>query len=163
MSVFNQFSYVLISAVVLVASVALLRRYNVDRRMIAVFTVAVIALSVSGALLLRPGNSDVDSVQMARETINNGKPTLLEFFSNYCAGCLAVRPAVDLLAAEFEQELNVVRIDIHSELGREIRQEWGFTYTPEFILLDRNGQEVWREHTLPTREQLATFALNIAS
>jgi thiol-disulfide isomerase/thioredoxin len=163
MNVFNQFSYVLISSAVLIASLIVLRRYNVDRRLMSAVGIAIVVLSVSAALILRPGLSDVDSLQMAQATFRNGKPTLLEFFSNYCAGCLAVRPAVDLLAAEFEEDINIVRIDIHTDFGREIRQEFGFSYTPEFILLDHNGQEIWREHVLPTREQVIAIVLNAAA
>jgi thiol-disulfide isomerase/thioredoxin len=151
---FNQYSYILISLIVIVASVGLLLRYVADRRIIAGAAAILITLSIAGHFLLRPGFSDVDTVSAAQATLRNGRPTMIEFFSNYCASCLALRPAVDLLVKDIKDEYNVLRIDIHTDFGRELRQNLQFTYTPEFVLFDTSGQEVWRGHTLPPRELL---------
>ena len=158
MQILNQFSYVIISAIVLLASIVLMRRYGINRRLMSAVVGALVVFSLSSFFLLRPGVSDVDSASSMRTMIENGKPTLLEFFSNYCAGCLALRPAVDLLASDIESEFNILRIDIHTDLGREIRNQFGFTFTPEFVLFDNTGQEIWRDHTLPPREQVNALA-----
>lgn len=155
-NIFNQYSYILISLIVIAASIGLLLRYVSDRRVIAGTTVILITLSIAGNFLLRPGFSDVDSVSATQATLRNGRPTLIEFFSNYCASCLALRPAVDLMVKDIKDEYNVLRIDIHTEFGRELRQNFQFTYTPEFILFDTSGEEVWRGHTLPPPELLST-------
>ena len=52
-------------------------------------------------------------------------------------------------------EFNILRIDIHTDFGRELRNRFGFTATPEFVLFDGSGREVWRAHTPPAPEQLA--------
>jgi thiol-disulfide isomerase/thioredoxin len=158
MTIFNQYSYVLISFAVVLVSVLLLWRYAVDRRIVVAAAVSFVALSMTGYFLLRPGASDVDSASQAQITLQNGKPTFLEFFSNYCAGCLALRPRVDLITNEIADEYNVLRIDIHTDFGRELRQSLRFTYTPEFILFDSTGQEVWRDHTIPPIEQILVLA-----
>ena len=161
MPIFNQYSYVLISLVIVGISIVLLWRYAVDRRVITAVAFSFTLLSVGGYLLLRPGLSDVDSVNQAQSTLQNGKPTFLEFFSNYCAGCLALRPRVDLITNEIADEYNILRIDIHTDFGRELRQNFQFTYTPEFILFDDMGQEVWRDHTIPPLEQIQALAPNL--
>jgi hypothetical protein len=61
---------------------------------------------------------------------------------------------VDGIVEEIGEEFNILRIDIHTPLGRELRPRIGFTYTPEFVLFDSAGQEVWRDHTPPSHEQL---------
>ena len=160
MNILNQFSYVLISLAIIAASLLVLRRYEVDRRLMAALSITLMLFSLTGYLLLRPGASDVSSTGEAQTIIQNGKPTFLEFFSNYCAGCLAVRPAVDLLVDDIEDEFNILRIDIHTEFGRELRDSLGFTSSPEFILLDAEGKVIWRDHTLPSRERLAAAANN---
>jgi thiol-disulfide isomerase/thioredoxin len=157
-NIFNQYSYILISLAVIAASVGLLLRYVTDRRVIAGTAALLICFSIAGHFLLRPGSSDINSVSAAQAALRNGKPTLIEFFSNYCASCLAVRPAVDLLVKDIKDEYNVLRIDIHTEFGRELRQNLRFSYTPEFVLFDRSGEEVWRGHTLPPREQVVALA-----
>ena len=160
MNILNQFSYVIISMVVIVASLLLLRRAKASQQLMAMVAVVLVTFSLVGFLLLRPGSSDVDSAAAAQAIIQNGKPTMLEFFSNYCAGCLALRPAVDLLTSDIKDEFNILRIDIHTEFGRDLRTLIGFTHTPEFVLFDRNGQEVWRANTLPSREQIAMLSDN---
>lgn len=160
-NMFNQYSYILISLTVITASVFLLFRYVVDRRVIAGTAALLIALSIAGHFLLRPGSSDINSVGAAEAALRNGKPTLIEFFSNYCASCLALRPAVDLLVKDIGDEYNILRIDIHTDFGRELRQSFEFTYTPEFVLFDSGGEEVWRGHTLPPRNQIVALAPEI--
>jgi thiol-disulfide isomerase/thioredoxin len=155
MDIFNQYSYILISAAVLLASAILMRRYFSDQRIIITAMFSLATLSVAGLLLLRPGAGDVSNLSMAEATIGNGRPTFLEFFSNYCAGCLAIRPIVDRYAAELGDQFNILRVDIHTEVGRILRERYTFTYTPEFILFDSQGNEVWRGHTPPPDDQLA--------
>ena len=79
----------------------------------------------------------------------------MEFFSNYCAGCLAIRPVVDSLIEDMDDTINVLRIDIHTDTGRDLREQYNFSYTPEFLLLDNQGNEVWRSHSPPTEDQLS--------
>lgn len=159
----NQYSYVVISVIVLFASLLILRRYLADRRIIAVAAISLIFLSVTGLFLLRPGEGDVNDTALAVATIQNGKPTFLEFFSNYCAGCMAIRPVVDQITTDLGDDFNVIRIDIHTNVGRTLRDRYDFTYTPEFILFDRQGQELWRGHTPPFDEQISqAIAANIS-
>lgn len=149
MDFFNQYSYVIISLIALAASAAILRR-RVNARAAAAVLLALAALLLAGNLLLRPGASDVQNAGDAVTVIESGgQPTVLEFFSNFCAGCLAVRPLVDQLAAEVAGEFSFVRVDVHSEVGHSLRERYGFSYTPEFIVFDAAGREVWRAHTLP--------------
>lgn len=151
---FNQYSYILISAGVLILTALVLRHTLASRKAVSAALLSLLALSVAGFFLLRPGAGDVDSVTAAEATLRNGKPTFLEFFSNYCIGCLAIRPVVDEYAAELGDDFNVMRVDIHSEVGRNLRERYAFSYTPEFILFDSSGGEIWRGHTPPPREQI---------
>ena len=157
MNIFNQFSYAIISLIVIVASLLILRQARASRQLMALVAGALVTFSLAGFLLLRPGISDVDSASSAQSMIQNGKPTMLEFFSNYCAGCLALRPSVDLLTSDIEEQFNILRIDIHTDFGRELRNLVGFSYTPEFVLFDRDGQEVWRANSLPPLEVIDTL------
>lgn len=155
MSVLNQYSYIIISLIALGASLVVMRYFLVSRRAISTTLIGLSVLMLMGFLLLRPGMSDVNSVETAEDIIRNGNPTLLEFFSNYCAGCLAIRPVVDAISDEISGEFNILRVDIHSPTGRELRELYNFSFTPEFILFNRGGQEIWRSHTPPTSNDLA--------
>ena len=68
MNIFNQFSYVIISLVVITASLLLLWRVKVGRRLMAVVGVALVIFSATGLLVLRPGSSDVESTAAAQSS-----------------------------------------------------------------------------------------------
>lgn len=155
MALLNQFSYVLIGFSA-AAGVALLLRLWRWSWLKSLAAAAVVALLFSGIwIFVRPGSSDVDNVQAAEATLTNGRPTLVEFFSNYCMGCVAVRPAVDALVERIQDRFNILRVDIHTPFGRALRERYTFSYSPEFVLFNTQGQEVWRAHVPPTDEHLA--------
>ena len=45
---------------------------------------------------------------------------------------------------EFEGELIVININVQDPIGKELGQLYDFKYTPTFILLDSEGEELWR-------------------
>jgi thioredoxin-related protein len=56
-----------------------------------------------------------------------------------------MKPIVDGIEKELEGSLIVIRLDIQEKIGRELAPRYGFQYTPTFIFLDGEGNEVWRE------------------
>ena len=73
------------------------------------------------------------------------QPVLVEFYSDYCAGCLAARPAVDSLEREMGDRLRVVRLNVASAAGQELALQLQVdNRTPSFVLLDPDGNELWR-------------------
>jgi thiol-disulfide isomerase/thioredoxin len=154
-ALFNQFSYLWIGLALTLALLVALRWRRVRwwRTLAAAGALAVV-FGV-GWLALRPGENDISEIQTAEKTLANGRPTFLEFFSNYCMGCIAARPVVDALVSDIQDRFNIMRVDIHTELGRALRQRYGFSYSPEFVLFDAAGQEVWRSNRPPSADQIA--------
>jgi thiol-disulfide isomerase/thioredoxin len=154
----NQFSYLLIGAGVTLGIVILLRLLRARWKIVGSVALVVVTLFTVGWVILHPGASDVDSLDTAESVLSNGNPTFVEFFSNYCAGCISVRPAVDALVADlgnrYGNEYNVMRVDIHTTFGRALRERYGFSYTPEFVLFNSSGTEVWRDHVPPSQDEI---------
>jgi thioredoxin-like negative regulator of GroEL len=71
-------------------------------------------------------------------------PVLLEVQSPYCLGCVAQKPAVDKLERELAGKLAVRRVNIQSDEGRQLVEQFGIKFTPTFILFDAAGREQWR-------------------
>lgn len=154
MNIVNQYSYLLALFGLIGICFLLLRKFGVHLLInITIQTIIATALFI-GLLLLRPGPSDVNSIQEARSLLNNGRPTFMEFFSNYCGGCVAFRPIVENVVRDIKNDFNILRIDIHTDFGRQLREEIGFSFTPEFILFNQQGAEVWRDHLPPSTNQL---------
>jgi thiol-disulfide isomerase/thioredoxin len=152
---FNQYSYIFLSLGLILGSIVVLLALRQRRSVILGVAAALAVVLVLGNFVVRPGSSDVNSVAGAKALLANGKPTLVEFFSNYCLGCAAARPVVDQLVSRIQDQYNILRVDIHTDFGRELREEYAFSYSPEFILFDTTGHEVWRSHVPPSDEQLA--------
>lgn len=157
---FNQYSYLTFTAAAAILIVLVLWRLRVRKLLLGLAALVLVAVIAGGWLVLRPGAQDVDSLSVAEQVINSGRPTMVEFYSNYCVGCMAIRPQVDDLVdasqERFGDALNIIRIDIHTDLGRALRQRYGFSYSPEFVLFDNGGAEVWRSHQPPTLDELET-------
>lgn len=150
----NQFSYPLIALGVLASAFLVLRQRRANRGTLIVVEVGLLAAFVGGFLMLRTGDGDLRDISAYDALIANQRPTVVEFFSNFCTGCLVIRPSVDALIADIEGDYNVLRVNIHTDAGRELRERLGFSFTPEFVVLDARGVEVWRGHTVPTLNDL---------
>lgn len=152
---FNQYSYVLLSLGILLVLGVLLRILRLRWRYVTgILIIGMLVLS-SVWLLARPALSDVNTLQAAETLLTNGKPTFVEFFSQYCLGCVSVRPEVDTLIPQIDDQFNILRVDIHTDFGRALREKYTFSFTPEFVLFDDRGQEVWRAHVPPSDNELA--------
>jgi len=55
-----------------------------------------------------------------------------------------MKPIVDGLEAELGSRLQIIRLNLQSEVGRNLAPAYGFQLTPTFIYFDSNGSEVWR-------------------
>lgn len=152
--IFNQYSYVFISLGILLVVGFFLRFLRIRWHFIIATLVAGGVVLGGAWLLARPSLSDVNDLQAAETLLTNGKPTFVEFFSQYCLGCVSVRPEVERLVAEIDDQFNILRVDIHTNFGRALREKYTFSFTPEFVLFDTQGEEVWRAHVLPSDNEL---------
>lgn len=65
--------------------------------------------------------------------------TLIYFWAEWCIYCAEQTPVVDDLSGEFDETLNVVRIDIDDPANRDIVRQYGVRAIPRMILIDRDG------------------------
>jgi thiol-disulfide isomerase/thioredoxin len=81
--------------------------------------------------------------------VQGGRPVVLEFSSEFCGACLAVKPAAKQLASELGSKAEFVDLSVISGTGRATAKELGITVTPTFVTFDAHGAEVRRGHTPP--------------
>ncbi len=79
----NQYSFLIGSVIILAVVLLAARRFRLHRWISGSIIMGILVLLLAGFLIFRPGSSDVTSVQAVETLLNNGKPTFLEFFSNY--------------------------------------------------------------------------------
>jgi thioredoxin 1 len=145
LQIFNQYSAVLIAAVLfLIAAIALLRHKARWQEILALGVIA--AGLVTAWWLLHPVQTPLmEDAQKVQAMIGQGQPVLLEFQSPYCLACTQIKPVVDNLEAELAGQLLVIRLNIQESVGRELAPVYMFEYTPTFIFFDAQGNELWRQ------------------
>ncbi len=141
----NRFSYIIVATVVLVGMGVFFARSGFTRTRALALGVAALAFFVAWATL-RTGAGTATDLQTATLVLRDAQqPVLVEFYSDYCAGCLAARPAVDSLERELGDQLKVVRLNVASTAGQELAMQLEVeNRTPSFVLLDAAGNELWR-------------------
>ncbi len=142
---FNRFSYIILATVVLVGMGVYFARSGFTRTRALALGIAALAFFVAWASL-RTGTGTTTSTQAATLVLrDSNEPVLIEFYSDYCAGCLAARPAVDSLEREMGDRLRVVRLNVASAAGQDLAVQLQVdNRTPSFVLLDSDGNELWR-------------------
>lgn len=73
-----------------------------------------------------------------------GKPTVVQFGSNWCRHCRDMKLVLATLAREQGERLNVVEIDLLSEAGRRLAPKCRIQMMPTQVFFDRDGREIDR-------------------
>ncbi len=139
----NSYSLVIAFPILLLSMFLLLpiRRWRVRIPLYSgVLVVSVIVFS-----LLRPGGSTVESTEEANQILASGQPVFIEFFSNTCTMCLASEPNVKSLVSDIDGRAQVLKLNVQDSLAVPIMREFNAFSTPTFIVLNEQGDEVWRQ------------------
>ena len=132
-----------LSVVLLVSSAILLFQDGVSTVDVIILIAIAAACFVVWRLLVSRNTVGIGTIQQFQTALRNGEhATLVEFFSPYCAGCLAMKPIVDQLEAEAGERLKVIRLNIDTEPGRTLVDTYSVLFTPTFVYFDPNGNKV---------------------
>jgi thioredoxin 1 len=141
--VVNHRFVITLSITLLVAATILVSQDGVQAADVLVLVaVGAVGFGIWRVLVSR-NTEGIVSVQAFQEAISSGgRATLVEFYSPYCAGCLAMKPVVDQLETEAGSRLQVIRLNIDTEPGRSLVDRFDVLFTPTFIYFDRQGNKV---------------------
>ena len=65
-----------------------------------------------------------------------------------------MKPAVDRLEDKLEGTWVIVRLDVQSDLGAILKEEYKATLVPTFLVFDVKGEELMRVNRIPTYQEL---------
>lgn len=136
--------FVITLSIVLLVSAAILMFQDGVSTVDIIILVAIAAVCfIVWRVLVSRSTEGIATVQAFQEALRNGEQaTLVEFFSPYCAGCLAMKPIVDQIEAEAGERLKVIRLNIDTEPGRTLVDTYSVLFTPTFVYFDKNGNKV---------------------
>ncbi|MGI0481455.1 thioredoxin family protein [Geminocystis sp. CENA526] len=109
--------------------------------------IAIIAVTL-GVLLALSSNTTVNSESLESQAkqaiplevaVNNGKPSLVEFYANWCTSCQAMAQDLATLKQEFQQDVNFVMLNVDNSKWLPEVLNYGVDGIPHFVFLDNQG------------------------
>ncbi|MCT0200002.1 thioredoxin [Synechococcus sp. CS-1325] len=88
--------------------------------------------------------------QMARRSLElpvalaNGRPTILEFYADWCAVCRSMAPAVEAIETKHRGALDVVLLNVDNPRWAAEIERYDVNGIPQLEFFDREGQSVGR-------------------
>ena len=116
-------------------------------RNFVVVTVAVV-LSVTVVLGLQTRTPSASLSDMAEasvpfdQAVTNGKPTLVEFYANWCTSCQAMAGDLQQLKGEYQQDVNFVMLNVDNTKWLPEMLRYRVDGIPHFAFLDETGSDV---------------------
>ena len=74
--------------------------------------------------------------------INNPKPTLMEFYANWCTSCQAMAPDLAQLKQQYGEEVNFVMLNVDNTKWLPEILNYQVDGIPHFVFLDQEGKTV---------------------
>lgn len=143
MQVINHFSFLFVSgALLLIVGWAILHRTAGVARWLSL--AALMAGIIFSYSLFTPGPGDATPELTLVDLQENAAPTLLEFESPFCLGCIAAQPILDGIRREHAGRLDVVQINILAPGSEHLKDRFAIQFTPTFVFLTGKGEEAWR-------------------
>ncbi len=157
MHLINQYSYFwAVGFIGLLVAAGLLNWRGGDRLVrLGIFVGYLIVVMVIYSRFQYPAN-EAKSLPQVEAELRDGQPTLVVLYSQYCLACMAALPAVNDLENELQPDgVDTMIVDIHSEGGGDVAEYFDFEMSPTFILCDATGNEIWRGHSTPSRDEVS--------
>jgi thiol-disulfide isomerase/thioredoxin len=121
---------------------------NSNRFRNIIIALVAIALSITLGLGLQTGAvSETLEAQAQKSTplevaINNGKPSLVEFYANWCTSCQAMAKSLATVKQEYQNSVNFVMLNIDNTKWLPEVLRYRVDGIPHFVFLSESGKAI---------------------
>jgi thiol-disulfide isomerase/thioredoxin len=114
------------------------------------FLIAIVAIALSIALFLGL-RTETNSVSLANlETTSiplevamaNGKPSIIEFYANWCTVCQKMAPDIAALEEQYTDKVNFVMLNVDNTKWLPEMLKYRVDGIPHFVFLNKTGETV---------------------
>ncbi|MBD2773390.1 thioredoxin family protein [Iningainema tapete] len=114
------------------------------------FLIVMVAIVLSVALVfgLRTETTDVSLAQLDQEStplevaLSNGKPSLMEFYANWCTVCQKMAPDIAELEKQYTDKVNFVMLNVDNTKWLPEMLRYRVDGIPHFVFLDKDGKSL---------------------
>lgn len=114
------------------------------------FAIALVAILLSTALFLGLKTETAPGLltAMAEESVpletalSNGRPTLMEFYANWCTSCQAMAPEMQTLKQSYHDRVNFVMLNVDNSKWLPEILKYQVDGIPHFVFLNPTGEPI---------------------
>jgi thiol-disulfide isomerase/thioredoxin len=123
--------------------------------------VVLAALLAAGLLWFRGGlHPEAPLERLARQSLDlpvalgNGKPTVVEFYADWCEACRSMAPAIETIEAQHRGQLDVVLLNVDNPRWQPELERYDVNGIPQLELFNAAGVAVGRSIGARTLSEL---------
>lgn len=151
----NQYSVIIAYLLLATAVFAVVRWRVAPNQQRVGLLIATAVLLFAALFLFQPTRQQATAVALQQALAQpNGRPVFVELYSDYCIACWRAKPAVEALAADWGEDVNLLSLNVHDPAARPLLDQLNFRYTPTYILFNAQGQEIWRTSGSPHPDEI---------
>ena len=100
---------------------------------------------------------DINSQDFQEEVIHSEIPVLVDFWAERCGPCRALKPILEVIDRESNNQFKVVKVDVDDNM--DLASTYRISSIPTVIVFN-NGKEINRLIGLQSKENLLEAVLN---
>ena len=82
------------------------------------------------------------------ELINSKKPTLVDFYADWCGPCKMMNPIIESTKKELGEGATILKVNIDN--NSDVAIQYGIRSIPTLVLF-KEGEVVWRQSGVPSK------------
>jgi thioredoxin 1 len=94
------------------------------------------------------------------DIIHSEKPVLVDFFGSWCGPCQMLAPILKQVKDNLGDRISIIKIDV--DKNQELAAKYQVRGVPTMLLF-QNGQQLWRQSGVLSKEEIVKVILEITN